>query len=110
VQDAFATNGQTPNPNVELDVLDVIGYTLVPVPRPVITSTVVSGTQLTLSGTNGMAVGDYVVLASANVATPLSQWLALATNFLNNSGAFTFNVPNAVTAANPARFFVLQVQ
>ena len=32
VQDASATNGKTPNPNVELIGLDVIGYTLVPMP------------------------------------------------------------------------------
>jgi hypothetical protein len=110
VQDAVATNGKTPNPNVELIALDVIGYTLIPVPNPVITSTIVSGSQLTLSGTNGMAVGNYVILASANITTPRSQWIPLSTNFLDNTGPFTFVVPNAVTAANPVRFFTLQVQ
>jgi hypothetical protein len=108
VQDVSATNGKTPNPNVELIALDVIGYDLVPVPVPVITSTVVSGSQLTLNGTNGMAVGNYVVLASSNITTPRSQWLPLSTNFLNNNGNFTFTVPNA--AVVPQRFFTLQVQ
>jgi hypothetical protein len=110
VQDAIATNGKTPNPNVELIALDVIGYTLVPLPNPVITNVVVSGSQLTISGTNGVAVNNYVVLASTNITTPRSQWIPLSTNFLNNTGPFTFVVPNAVTAANPVRFFSLQVQ
>ena len=108
VQDATATNGKTPNPNVELIALDVIGYTLVPVPKPVITSTTVSGSQLTISGSNGMAVGNYVILASADITAPLSQWLPLSTNFQNNTGPFTFVVPNAVS--NPNRFFALQVR
>jgi hypothetical protein len=110
VQDAIATNGKTPNPNVELIALDVIGYTLVPMRTPVITSTIISGSQLTVSGTNGVAVNNYVVLASANITTPRSQWIPLSTNFLGNTGEFTFVVPNAVTAANPFRFFTLQVQ
>jgi len=110
VQDASATNGKTPNPNVELIALDVIGYNLVPVPIPVITNTTIAGSQLTLKGTNGIAVGNYVVLAGTNLATPLSQWTPLSTNFLNYSGPFTFTVPNAVTVAYPVRFFRLQVQ
>ena len=108
VQDSVATNGKTPNPNVELIALDVIGYTLVAVPKPYITSTIVSGSQLTLNGTNGMAVGNYVVLAGTDITTPLSQWLPLSTNFQNNTGPFTFAVPNAVSSPN--RFFALQVQ
>jgi hypothetical protein len=108
VQDAAATNGKTPNPDIEFIALDVIGYNLVPVPVPVITSTTISGTQLTLSGTHGMAVGSYVILASPAVSGPLNQWLPLTTNFLNNNGNFTFTVGNAATS--PQRFFTLQVQ
>jgi hypothetical protein len=110
VQDASATNGKTPNPNVELIALDVIGYKLVPVPKPFITSTTVSGSQLTISGTNGMAVGNYVILANPDITTPLSQWLPISTNFQNNTGSFTFVVPNAVDGSIPNRFFALQVQ
>jgi hypothetical protein len=110
VQDASATNGKTPNPNVELTALDVIGYTLVPVPTPVITGITVAGSQVTLTGTNGIAVGNYVVLVSTNIATPLSQWLPLSTNFLNNTGPFTFVVTNAAGPSYRKRFFALQVQ
>jgi hypothetical protein len=108
VQDGAATNGKTPNPSVELVALDVIGYTLVPVPTPAITAIHVAGSQVTLTGTNGIAVNNYVVLASTNLATPLSQWLPLSTNFLNNNGSFTFVVTNAATPSR--RFFALQVQ
>jgi hypothetical protein len=110
VQDASATNGKTPNPNVELIALDVIGYTLVPLPAPVITGITVAGSQVTLTGTNGIAVNNYVVLASTNIATPLSQWLTLSTNFLNNTGPFTFVVPNAAGPSFPRRFFTLLLQ
>jgi hypothetical protein len=110
VQDGSATNGKTPNPNVELTALDVIGYTLVPVPSPLITRTTIAGSQVTLAVVNGIAVGNYVVLASADLATPLSHWLPLSTNFLNNTGPFTLVVPNATDAAHPQRFFTLQVQ
>src|SRR4029078_10096597 len=75
VQDAFATNGKTPNPVEELIALDVIGYDLVPLPNPLITSTTIVGTQLTLAGTNAIAVGNYVILASTDITTSLSQWL-----------------------------------
>jgi hypothetical protein len=110
VQDASATNGKTPNPNVELIALDVIGYTLVPVPAPFISKITVAGTQVTLAGTNGIAVSDYVILASTNVGTPKNQWLPLSTNFLDNTGPFTFVVPNAADASHPHRFFALRVQ
>jgi len=110
VQDASATNGKIPNPNVELIALDVIGYTLVPVPGPVITGITLSGSQVTISGTNGIAVNNYVVLASTNIATPLGQWVAVSTNFLNNTGPFTFVVPNAAGPSRPRRFFALRVQ
>ena len=110
VQDASATNGKTPNPNIELTGLDVIGYTLVPIPAPVITRITVAGSQVTLAGTNGIAANNYVVLGSTNVAIPLSQWLPLSTNFPNNTGPFTFVVSNAAGPSFPRRFFALQVQ
>jgi hypothetical protein len=110
VQDAFATNGAMPDPKTELIALDVIGYNLLPVPHPVITGTVGSGTQLVLNGTNGLAGGTYFVLAQTNIATPLNQWNRIATNYFTNSGNFTLTVTNAINAAQPKRFFALQLQ
>jgi len=45
---------------------------------PVITSTKVSGGNLILSGTGGTANGNYVVLSSTNVVTPLINWVPIS--------------------------------
>lgn len=99
VQDASATNGKTPNPWAELTALDAIGYNLLPVPRPLITRISSSGTQLVLNGTNGMASGTCLVLASTNLTALFAQWKPIATNFLNTSGNFSFTISNAVSLA-----------
>jgi alpha-galactosidase len=41
-------------------------------------------------GSNGIPGWSYVVLASTNLATPLSQWTALATNYFDGAGNFSF--------------------
>jgi hypothetical protein len=110
VQDASATNGKTPNPKVELVALDVIGYDLLPVPPPAIAGINLSGTQLVLQGTNGLASATYYVLTSTNLAMPLPQWTTVATNMLGTNGTFTFTLPNAVKPGEPKRFFTLQLQ
>lgn len=110
VQDASATDGATPNPKTELVALDVIGYNLLPMPQPGITKISISGTQLVLDGTNGLASGTYYVLTSTNAALPLIQWTRVATNMLSTNGNFTFPVPNAVNPAEAKRFFALQLQ
>lgn len=110
VQDAFASNGAMPNPKVELIALDVIGYNLLPAPVPGVTRTSISGTQLTLSVTNGLAGGTYLVLTSTDLTTPLSQWTPLATNYLIANGNFTMTVPNAVNSSQPQRFFAIELQ
>jgi hypothetical protein len=110
VQDAFATDGATPNPKTELIALDVIGYNLLPVPQPAITSISLSGTQLVLNGTNGLASATYHVLTSTNLALPLLQWTTVATNSLGTNGNFTFTIPNVVNPGEAKRFFALQLQ
>ncbi|HEV7923895.1 MAG TPA: NF038122 family metalloprotease [Verrucomicrobiae bacterium] len=110
VQDAFATQGATPNPNVELIGLDVIGYDLVPPPQPIILSSALSGTNLVLNGTNGLATGVYHVLASTNLTLPLNQWSSVATNSLTANGSFTITATNAVKRNSTSQFYVLQLQ
>jgi hypothetical protein len=110
VQDAFATDGATPNPKTELIALDVIGYNLLPVPQPAISSISLSGTQLVLNGTNGLASATYYVLTSTNLALPLLQWTTVATNSLGTNGNFTFTIPNVVNPDEAKRFFALQLQ
>ncbi len=110
VQDAFITPGATPNPKVELIALDAIGYDLLPAPQPVITALGLSGTNLVLNGTNGLASGTYYVLTSTNLTRPLNLWLPVATNMLSTSGNFTIPATNAVNRSDASRFFFLQLQ
>jgi autotransporter-associated beta strand protein len=72
-------------------------------PVPHITSISLSGTTLTISGTNGAGGGQYVLLGSTNVARPLSQWTPLLTNTFDVSGNFT----NIVNLASPLEFYLL---
>lgn len=110
VQDAFTSNGSTPNPKNELIALDAIGYNLLPVPQPGITSISLSGTPSTLSGTNGLASANYYVLTSLTLTQPLSQWTAVTTNTLGTNGNFTFPFPYTVNPSEGMRFFALQLQ
>jgi hypothetical protein len=110
VQDAFATAGATPNPNIELIALDVAGYDLVPPPQPGIVSITLSGTNLVLSGTNGLATGIYHLLGSTNLALPVNQWSSLATNVLTANGKFRITATNAVKPHTASQFYVLQLQ
>ena len=76
-------------------------------PPPVITDSSYDGANLIFSGTNGIAGNTYYVLASTNVAAPLTNWLPVFTNTFDVNGAFS--VTNAVSGAIPARFYLLQL-
>lgn len=68
----------------------------------------VNGSTLVISGSGGSAGGAYVVLKSANVALPMSNWTAIATNQFDGYGNFNFN--NAPDPALPQTFYVLKLQ
>jgi roadblock/LC7 domain-containing protein len=75
---------------------------------PVITSTVVIGGNLIISGTNssGTAGGTYYVRATNYVAIPMASWPRISTNTYGVGGAFS--VTNAVNPAVPVRFFRIE--
>jgi len=79
--------------------------------QPVISAIAVSGTNLVLSATNGMAGGTYYVLTSTNLSSPLNQWAPVATNVMAAGSNFVMTVTNAagLNAASP-QFFILQTQ
>jgi hypothetical protein len=79
-------------------------------PRPGIAAISLSGTDILLAGTNGVASGTYHVLASANVALPVSQWSPVATNVLSANGNFAITLTNVANANAPQQFFILQTQ
>jgi hypothetical protein len=110
VQDAFGTPGATPNLGVELIALNVQGYDLLPPPAPGIVNLALDGTDLLVTGTNGLATGIYDLLASTNLALPLDQWPAVATCFMTNNGDFAFTATNAVNPQSTQQFYTLQLQ
>jgi autotransporter-associated beta strand protein len=75
-------------------------------PVPHITSISLSGTTLTISGTNGAGGGQYVLLGSTNVARPLSQWTPLLTNYFDVNGNINLST-NIVNLALPLEFYLL---
>lgn len=72
---------------------------------PVITQFSISGTTITMMGTNGAADGQFVLLSSTNLALPLSQWTPVSTNQFDGSGDFDFT--NDLNATTPQQFFIL---
>lgn len=67
----------------------------------------VSGTDLVISGTNGMPGSTNFILTATNLALPLSNWTRLATNLFDSTGSFAFT--NTPSPASPQRFYLLQV-
>ncbi len=74
---------------------------------PTITSAVVAGGNLVLSGTNGAAGGSYYVLTSTDAAAPLASWTPIATDTFDVNGAFSFT--NAIDPTVPKRFYLLRL-
>jgi len=77
------------------------------VSRPTISSTVVAGGNLVLSGANGAAGGSYYVLTSTDAAAPLASWTPIATNTFDANGTFSFT--NAINPMVPKRFYLLRL-
>src|SRR5208283_2602391 len=75
-------------------------------PVPHITSISLSGTTLTISGTNGAADGQYVLLGSTNVALALTNWTPLLTNYFDGSGNINLST-NIVNLVLPQEFYIL---
>ncbi|MGA2852726.1 MAG: autotransporter-associated beta strand repeat-containing protein [Verrucomicrobiota bacterium] len=75
--------------------------------KPGITSFTMNVANVVISGTNGQAGDAYYLLASTNVALPLSQWTAVATNVLGANGSFMFIGTNVVVPNTPHQFYIL---
>jgi autotransporter-associated beta strand protein len=77
-------------------------------PKPVITTTtILNGTNLVFSGTNGTVGATYYVLTSTNLVLPLSSWTPIFTNTFITGGAFS--VTNLISPSVPQRFYLLYV-
>ncbi|HSY19457.1 MAG TPA: hypothetical protein VK815_14035, partial [Candidatus Acidoferrales bacterium] len=73
---------------------------------PHITGISLSGTDLVINGTNGLAGEQYNVLTTSNLTLPLSQWTVLPTNTF---GGGSFSITNPVNAGSPRNFYILRV-
>jgi autotransporter-associated beta strand protein len=79
----------------------------VPSPMPVITNIGLLGSNLHLNGTNGAFGGTLYVLASTNLALPLTNWTAISTNTFTGSGTFNVTVTNAINPNTPQSFYII---
>jgi autotransporter-associated beta strand protein len=75
---------------------------------PHIASVSISGTNVVLSGTGGVANSGYSVLTQTNLLQPISNWILLGTNTFNSSGNFLF-VTNGITPGTAARYYLIRV-
>jgi len=63
--------------------------------KPLVGAVAASGSGLAFHGTGGVANGDYYLIGTTNMATPVSSWQRLRTNQFDNNGNFDFtNPPN----------------
>jgi autotransporter-associated beta strand protein len=75
---------------------------------PQVQSGSVSGNNVTVSGSGGLAGANYYVLEGTNVTLPLTQWRRIATNTFDNSGNFSWTgAPHSPLL--PAAFYTIQV-
>jgi autotransporter-associated beta strand protein len=74
---------------------------------PSITNIALLGNAVIMQGGGGQSAGTYYVLASTNVALPLTNWLRLATNTFAVDG--TFSITNGLEASARQAFYVLQL-
>ena len=80
--------------------------------KPYIKTMSLSGTNLTLVGSNAQASSIYYLLTTTNLQLPISQWTSDVTNVsssgtLTGTNAFTFTFTNAVNTKDPHQFFLL---
>lgn len=66
------------------------------------------GSQLILSGSNGIPGWNYLVLTATNLSLPANQWTIMGTDTFDADG--DFNYSTAPIETNPNQFYRLQLQ
>ena len=75
---------------------------------PQITSVQMAGGNLVVTGTNGNAPGTFFyTLVSTNLAWPLTNWTAVATNQFSSGGGFVFT--NIFDSSKTRQYFILKL-
>ena len=85
--------------------IEVVSVSVAP---PSFAGIAVSGTNVVISGTNGVPNANYSVLTTTNVTLPLINWSSIATNQFDSSGNFSFT--NAIDANDLQRYFQVRLQ
>lgn len=83
----------------------ILGVVAQPTPKPRISSVRWSGNNLVLSASNGVSGWPVRLLASTNVALPLTNWTIIASNLFDGGG--NFSITNAVGGAQ--QYYLLQL-
>ena len=79
---------------------------ITPPTPPILSGMQIVGQNLILTGTNGVAGANYLVLTATNLATPLTNWMILSTNPLGAGGSFYLT--NPLNLNLPATFYRLR--
>ena len=70
---------------------------------PIVNHPAISGGNLILTGSGGVAGNGYVVLTATNISTPAALWTTNASGNFDSNGNFSNAIP--VGASTPVRFF-----
>ena len=74
---------------------------------PVLGNISVSGANLILAGSNGVAGANYLVLAATNLLLPLTNWSVMATGQFSRGGSLNFTSP--IDSRSPQYFYRLRL-
>jgi hypothetical protein len=91
--------------------LPVLGAALVSInvsPAPGLGVVNFLGSNLVIAVSNATPGTAYRLLASSNLALPLSQWTSAATNISSTTDNFTLTLTNALDGSAPSQFYILK--
>ena len=91
------------------DHLPVVADYTTPLPVPTVSSINLDGTNLVLGVANSITGGVFTVFMTTNLALPVTNWTAVATN-ISSGGAFSLTITNAVDPAAAGQFYILKEQ
>jgi hypothetical protein len=92
--------------NVNAVFLSIGEMELLGVQVPLISSSVLSGGNLTLTGSGGTSGASFKVLTSADITAPLASWAVGTTGTFDANGNFSVSLP--VSLANPHLFYIIK--
>jgi uncharacterized repeat protein (TIGR03803 family) len=77
---------------------------------PGIANFTLSGSDLLVDATNGVANCTYTLLSTTNSALPLAEWTPIATNVPTRAGPFTFTLSNVFDVSQAQQFYTIRAQ